>query len=54
MEIARREFLKTAPAGAWILAQAAGAQTRTADGPASRIKLQPFNYRGVRLRESRW
>ena len=53
MEILRRDFLKTAPAGAWILAQAAAGQTGSS-GPASRIKLEPFNYRGVRLRDSRW
>jgi uncharacterized protein len=53
MEIARRDLLKSAPAGAWILAQAAGSQTRPAGSP-SLSKLEPFHYRGVRLRESRW
>jgi DUF1680 family protein len=53
MEIARRDFLKSAPAGAWILAQAARGQTRSSV-PDSRIKLESFNYRGVRLRQSRW
>ena len=47
MEIARREFLKSAPAGAWILAKTAGSQTPTL-AVSSRVKLEPFNYRGGR------
>ena len=44
----RREFLKSVPVGGSLLAQAARA---AAPGPA---RVEPFNYQGVRLRESRW
>ena len=49
----RRDFLKTAPLAAYALAQTAkGAGIQPPDS-ASRIKIEPFDYRGVRLRESR-
>jgi len=44
----RREFLKTIPTGAALLAQSGRA---AAPGP---IRVEPFNYDGVRLRQSRW
>lgn len=49
MEIARRDFLKAAPAGAYMLAHAAGQA-----GRAAPVRLEAFNYRGVRLKDSRW
>jgi DUF1680 family protein len=50
----RRDFLKTAPVAAYALAQAArGAEIKLSD-TAARSKIEPFDYRGVRLRQSRW
>lgn len=52
--IRRRDFLKAAPLAAYALTQTAkGADIQLPDS-ASRIKIEPFDYRGVRLRESRW
>ena len=48
----RRDLLKAAPAGAVLLCQAAQ-QTATTK-PQERIRLEPFDYRGVRLLKSRW
>lgn len=54
MNMPRRDFLKAAPLAAYALAQTAkGAKVQSPDS-ASRIKIEPFDYRGVRLRESRW
>ncbi len=50
----RRDFLKAAPLTAYALTQVAKGATLQAPMPASRIKLQPFDYDGVRLRESFW
>ena len=47
----RRELLRAAAAVTGALPLTA--QTPRAESP-SRVLLQPFNYRGVRLRESRW
>ena len=48
-ESSRRNFIKSASAACW----ATGALGQ--GGPlASRVILEPFNYRGVRLRDSRW
>ena len=52
----RREFLTAAPAAAWGLSRIAqGSQGVKAPTPSSSslIKIEPFEYRGVRLRESR-
>ncbi|MHB8054692.1 MAG: beta-L-arabinofuranosidase domain-containing protein [Candidatus Aminicenantales bacterium] len=59
--IPRREFLKVASATPFVLADMAKGQVPGAAAPAlkpldisSLVKLEPFNYRGVRLGESRW
>src|SRR5260221_14503288 len=46
----RRDFLKGAPVAAGLLASAAPAPSSN----SSRIVLQPFDYQGVRLLNSRW
>jgi len=50
----RRDFLKAAPTAAWALAQAARGATFQTSGSSSRIRLEPFDYQGVRLLKSRW
>jgi hypothetical protein len=52
----RRDFLKAAPAAALMVAHAtkAGTFSLKADDSAATIKLQPFDYRGVRLLGSRF
>lgn len=47
----RRDFLKAASVAAGVLAQTARA---AAPEPSSRNVIEPFNYQGVRLLESRW
>lgn len=44
----RREFLQSIPVGASLLAQGGAAAA------AGQTRVEPFNYEGVRLRESRW
>lgn len=46
----RRSFLKSAPMAAGIVAQSLKAEPEL----SSRTILEPFNYAGVRLRDSRW
>jgi DUF1680 family protein len=54
VKMPRRDFLKAAPLAAYALTQTAkGAGIQPPDS-ASRVKIEPFDYRGVRLRESRW
>ncbi len=53
-DMLRRDFLKTAPPAAWLLTQAVGASTIQDKEVASRNLLEPFDYRGVRLADSRW
>jgi hypothetical protein len=54
-QMPRRDFLKAAPVAAYAMTQVArGDVTLQSPTPASRIKIEPFDYRGVRLRESRW
>jgi hypothetical protein len=50
----RRDFLKTAPVAAYAVTQVAGGAVLRAPTPAARLKIEPFDYRGVKLRESRW
>jgi DUF1680 family protein len=50
----RRTFLKTAPVAAYALVETAKGALMKSPAPPSRIKLEAFDYRGVRLRESRW
>ncbi len=54
MPIPRREFLKAAPVAAYAISQLAQGAILKAPAPASRIKIEPFDYRGVRLLPSRW
>ena len=67
-EFPRRDFIKAAPLAAFVLAQTAKGQGLAGSSnrpipvspkmqrptPASRIKIEPFDYQGVRLRPSRW
>ncbi len=54
-EIARRDFLKAIPAGLGALAFASsGLSLSSAVAPAATIRLQKFEYEGVRLLDSRW
>lgn len=53
-DMLRRDFLKTAPAAAGMVAGVTrGARAQSA-GSSSRLRLETFNYQGVKLRESRW
>src|SRR3974390_455676 len=49
-----RDFLKPAPGAAYALTRIAEGATLKSPPAAARIKLEPFDYRGVKLRESRW
>ncbi len=53
-QMPRRDFLKAAPLAAYALTRVARGATLQAPTPASRIKIQPFDYDGVRLRDSLW
>jgi uncharacterized protein len=54
MKMPRREFLKAAPVAAYAMTQIAkGATLKMPTAPA-KIKIEPFDYRGVKLRASRW
>jgi uncharacterized protein len=54
-QMPRRDFLKAAPVAAYAVTQVArGDVALQSPAPASRIKIEPFDYRGVRLRDSRW
>jgi DUF1680 family protein len=53
-KIPRRDFLKSAPVAAYAITQIAGGAMLKAPTASTRIKIEPFDYRGVRLRESRW
>jgi hypothetical protein len=56
-DISRREFLATVPvvAGIMLVGSRVSAQGAVATSkPSSRIALEPFDYRGVTLRDSRW
>ena len=51
----RRDFLKTAPASAYALTRAARMVAAEQSEPSpSRIRIQPFDFQGVRLGKSRW
>src|SRR5579862_4952019 len=54
--MARREFLGAIPLGAGLMARAAqaGAESEAAPAADNRIRLEAFEYRGVRLLPSRW
>src|SRR5262245_15381273 len=53
-QMPRRDFLKTAPVAAYAMTSIAGGAALKVATPAARIKIEPFDYRGVKLRESRW
>src|SRR5437764_5099018 len=44
----RRDFLKAIPIGASVLTNSAAA------APSGPVLIEPFDYQGVHLRESRW
>jgi DUF1680 family protein len=50
----RREFLKAAPTAAWALARTVKGASFQAPTSSTRILIEPFDYQGVKLRESRW
>jgi hypothetical protein len=54
MKMSRRDFLKAAPVTTFALVQTARGMDLQTPAPPARIKLEPFDYQGVRLRESRW
>ena len=54
MKMPRRDFLKAAPVATFALVQTARGMDLPTPAPPARIKLEPFDYQGVRLRESRW
>jgi DUF1680 family protein len=54
MNMPRREFLKAAPVAAFAVSQLAQGAILKEPTPASQIKIEPFDYRGVRLLPSRW
>ena len=54
MKMPRRDFLKAAPVATFALVQTARGVELPTPAPRARIKLEPFDYQGVRLRESRW
>ena len=51
-QLLRRDFLKAASAAAGMAA--VHAQEPSAAAGSSRIRLEPFDYQGVRLLKSRW
>jgi DUF1680 family protein len=53
-DMPRREFLKAAPIAAYAVTQLAQGATLQTPTPAARIKLETFDYAGVRLLPSRW
>lgn len=53
-EMHRRSFLKAAPLAAYAVARAVKGTSLDRSVPSDGIKLEPFDYRGVRLRQSRW
>lgn len=53
-KISRREFLVTAPALGWVIAQTAGGREPASPELSGRVLLEPFDYSGVHLRSSRW
>ena len=52
--IPRRDFLRAAPLAAGMLARAAQEPASPAPDASSRIRLETFDYHGVRLLKSRW
>lgn len=50
-KILRRDFLKAAPVAAGVVARTLAAAP---PAPSDRILIEPFNYQGVRLLDSRW
>ena len=53
-QMPRRDILKTAPVAAYAVARIAEGAVLKAPAAAARVKIEPFDYRGVTLRESRW
>jgi DUF1680 family protein len=53
-EMPRRDFLKTAPLAAYAVAQIAKGESVSTLASSARLKIEAFNYRGVRLHASRW
>jgi uncharacterized protein len=52
--IPRRQFLKAAPVAAFALSQIAQASAAPPAETGAQIKIEPFDYRGVRLLPSQW
>jgi len=50
----RRDFLKSAPAAAYLAASAAQNRPLASADPVGPARLEPFDYDGVRLLDSRW
>src|SRR5215469_6416190 len=54
MKMPRRDFLKAAPVAAYAMTQIAKGAIVKAPTASAQIKIEPFDYRGVKLRESLW
>ena len=52
--VLRRDFLKTAPVAAGMLAKAVRASGAQASSSSSRVRLEAFDFHGVRLRASQF
>ncbi|MFH1942770.1 MAG: beta-L-arabinofuranosidase domain-containing protein [bacterium] len=53
-ELTRREFLVSTPAAAWIMTRTVGDATLRPSESSDRMRIEPFDYTGVRLLSSRW
>ena len=53
-DMPRRDFLKAAPLAAFAFTRIASGETTAPSASSAKLKIEAFDYRGVRLRESRW
>ena len=53
-EMPRRDFLKAAPLAAYAMAQIAKGDPFSSTAAAAKLKIEAFDYRGVKLAASRW
>src|SRR5262249_31083080 len=53
-QLSRRQFVAAAAAAGSILALPRSSTAAAENSNASRIKIQPFDFQGVRLGDSRW
>jgi hypothetical protein len=53
-QMPRRDFLKAAPLAAYAVAQIAKGDPISSPASPAKFKIEAFDYRGVKLRASRW